>query len=100
MAQLEILKFPDLNLRKKCKPVEKVTDEFVQLANDMLVTMYANRGIGLAAAQVNRQIRLIVIDTRRRSTDGGHETRSDEDEFDEGELRGELGDPEFEKNIA
>lgn len=64
MAKLEILKYPDARLRKKCLPVEKVTPELRQLAKDMLETMYDAKGIGLAAAQVNQQVRLVVIDIR------------------------------------
>lgn len=64
MAKLEILKFPDPRLRKKGIAVEKVTPELQQLAKDMLETMYDSRGIGLAAAQVDKQVRLIVLDTR------------------------------------
>jgi peptide deformylase len=64
MAILEILKFPDPRLRLKCLPVKAVTPELVQFANDMFETMYSFSGIGLAAAQVNRQIRLLVLDTR------------------------------------
>ncbi|MBX7231094.1 MAG: peptide deformylase [Bdellovibrionales bacterium] len=64
MAILEILKYPDPRLRKKCAPVKEVTAELKQLAQDMLETMYHARGIGLAAAQVNKQIRLVVIDIR------------------------------------
>lgn len=87
MALLEILKFPDPRLRKKCAPVDKVTPELQQFAKDMLETMYANRGIGLAAAQVNRQVRLVVIDTRKPSDD-------------EAELRYELGgESELEKAV-
>lgn len=66
MALLEILKFPDPRLRKHGQPVKAVTGELVQLSQDMLETMYDSRGIGLAAAQVNRQVRLIVVDTRPR----------------------------------
>lgn len=62
MAQMNILHFPDPRLRLKAKPIEKVTDEIRQLANDMLETMYEAPGIGLAATQVNEQKRLIVID--------------------------------------
>lgn len=61
---LEILKYPDPRLRKKCEPVEMVTPELKKLAEDMLETMYASRGIGLAAAQVNQQVRLLVADIR------------------------------------
>ncbi len=69
MAKLEILKFPDTRLRKKCKTVDKVTPAIQKLADDMLETMYDFRGIGLAAAQVNEQVRLIVLDTRRPEGD-------------------------------
>lgn len=64
MAILEILKFPDPRLRKKGVKVKEVTPELQQFAKDMLETMYASKGIGLAAAQVDKQIRLIVLDTR------------------------------------
>lgn len=64
MSKLEILKFPDPRLRKKGEPVRSVTPELKQLAQDMLETMYDSRGIGLAAAQVDKQVRLVVIDTR------------------------------------
>jgi peptide deformylase len=87
MAKLEILTFPDPRLRKKCKPVSKVDAEIKQLADDMLETMYASNGIGLAAAQVNRQVRVIVMDTRK--PDG-----------DEKELRYELGgETELERSV-
>jgi peptide deformylase len=64
MGKLEILKYPDPRLRKKCQPVESVNAELQQLAGDMLEVMYEARGIGLAAAQVNRQVRLLVADIR------------------------------------
>lgn len=62
MALLPILSFPDPRLRKIAQPIETVTDEILQLAKDMLETMYAAPGIGLAATQVDRHIQLIVID--------------------------------------
>ncbi len=62
MALLPILSFPDPRLRTKAKPVEQVNDEIRQLVNDMLETMYAAPGIGLAATQVDRHIQLIVMD--------------------------------------
>jgi len=62
MALLEILKFPDERLRTKARPVEAVTDETRQLLDDMLETMYAAPGIGLAATQVNVHQRIVVID--------------------------------------
>jgi peptide deformylase len=66
MALLEILKFPDPRLRKKGVAVKEVTPELKTFAQDMLETMYASKGIGLAAAQVDKQIRLITIDARPR----------------------------------
>ncbi|HHA19623.1 MAG TPA: peptide deformylase [Methylophaga sp.] len=63
MALLEILRFPDPRLRKKATSISAVSDDIRQLADDMLETMYAAPGIGLAANQVNIQKRLIVIDT-------------------------------------
>lgn len=62
MALLNILHFPDPRLRLKALPVEQVTDEIRQLAQNMLETMYDAPGIGLAATQVNEQKRIIVID--------------------------------------
>ena len=66
MAKLEVLKFPDPRLRHKGKPVPAVTPELKTLAEDMMETMYSFKGIGLAAAQVGREVRLLVTDTRPR----------------------------------
>lgn len=73
MALLEILKFPDPRLRQMCQPVDAVTDELRKFADDMLETMYHHRGIGLAAAQVNRQIRFLVTDTRHKDDRGRYD---------------------------
>lgn len=62
MAVLKILHFPDPNLRKKATPVEVIDAEIRKLGSDMLDTMYAEGGIGLAATQVNVQKRLLVMD--------------------------------------
>ncbi len=64
MAILSVLTFPDPRLRHKAKAIDKVTPEVEQLAADMLETMYAERGIGLAAIQVGVEKRLLVIDIR------------------------------------
>jgi peptide deformylase len=71
--KLEILKYPDTRLREISKPVDKVTAEYKKLAADMLETMYEAKGIGLAAPQVNKQIRLLVIDSRPRDTEGRYD---------------------------
>jgi peptide deformylase len=62
MAVLEILEFPDSRLRTTAKPVAEVTEQTRSLIDDMLETMYAAPGIGLAATQVNVHQRLLVID--------------------------------------
>jgi peptide deformylase len=62
MAILEILEYPDPRLRTKAQPVTTVDDAMRQLIADMLATMYAAPGIGLAASQVNVHKRLLVID--------------------------------------
>ena len=62
MAILEILQFPDPRLRQVCQPVAEVNAEIQQLVDDMVETMYAAPGIGLAAMQVNVAKRVIVID--------------------------------------
>ena len=49
-------------LRKKCKPVEKMTDRLNTLIDDMFDTMYAANGVGLAAPQVGILKRIVVID--------------------------------------
>ncbi|HSN17509.1 MAG TPA: peptide deformylase [Gammaproteobacteria bacterium] len=62
MAILNILHFPDPRLRIKAKPILAVTEAHRVLAADMLETMYAAPGIGLAATQVGVDQRLIVVD--------------------------------------
>ncbi len=62
MAQLTILEFPDPRLRTRASPVEVFDAALRQLIDDMLETMYAAPGIGLAATQVNVHRRLLVID--------------------------------------
>ena len=62
MALLNILHYPDPRLRKKALPVDAVTPEIQALVDDMLETMYDAPGIGLAATQVNVQLRVVVID--------------------------------------
>jgi len=66
MALLEILKHPDPRLRNKAKPVETVDATIAQITKDMLETMYSEKGIGLAATQVNIHQRIIVIDVSEK----------------------------------
>lgn len=62
MAKREIITAPDPRLRQVSKPVEKVDDGLRALMDDMLETMYAAPGIGLAAIQVGEPLRVIVMD--------------------------------------
>ncbi|MCB0343191.1 MAG: peptide deformylase [Pseudobdellovibrionaceae bacterium] len=82
MTLLEVLKFPDPRLRRRCEPVEKVTPELQQLAKDMLETMYSFNGIGLAAAQVDRTVRLLVVDTRPKNEEGKRYDNSEQTDLE------------------
>lgn len=62
MAQLPILCYPDPRLHTVAQPVAAVDERVRRLVADMLETMYAAEGIGLAATQVDEHERLIVID--------------------------------------
>ena len=69
MAILPILHFPDPRLRNPARPVARVDDELRTLLDDMLETMYAAPGIGLAAPQVDVSKRVIVIDISEERDD-------------------------------
>ncbi len=62
MAVRDIIIHPDPRLKKVCAPVEEVDERIRRLADDMLETMYAAPGIGLAAPQIGVTRRLIVMD--------------------------------------
>ncbi len=62
MAIKEILKYPDPFLREKAEPVSQVDAEVRRLMDDMLETMQANKGVGLAATQVGVGKRILVLD--------------------------------------
>jgi peptide deformylase len=59
---LDIVQYGHPVLRQRCRPVTSVDDSILQLAADMLETMVDANGVGLAAPQVNQDIRLAVID--------------------------------------
>lgn len=58
----KILTYGDPRLRRKARRVEAITAEIRQLASDMIETMHAANGIGLAATQIGRDLMLCVID--------------------------------------
>lgn len=63
MALLTILHYPDPRLRHRAEPVEIFDESLRRLAGDMAETMYAHRGVGLAAIQVGVRKRVVVVDT-------------------------------------
>ena len=63
MAKLKIVKEGDDTLRKVCKPVDKITPRVLQLLDDMVETMRAANGVGLAAPQVGILRRIVVVET-------------------------------------
>ena len=69
MTRLTILEYPDPRLRTKAVPVTAVDAPLRELIDDMFETMYAAKGIGLAATQVNVHRRLLVTDVSDGHTD-------------------------------
>jgi len=63
MAKLNILRYPDPRLHTVAKPVAAVDERIRRLVDEMLETMYAAEGVGLAATQVDVHERVIVMDT-------------------------------------
>ena len=59
---LPVLQYPDPRLRRESLPVTEITPEIRALVDDMVETMYARDGIGLAAPQVGVPLRLVVMD--------------------------------------
>lgn len=62
MARLEILEYPNPNLKIVATPVTAFNSELEAITSDMLETMYANDGCGLAATQVDIHQRIFVMD--------------------------------------
>ena len=66
MAKRPIILLPDPVLRRAAEPITSIDDEVRRLADDMLETMYAAPGVGLAAPQVGISRRLIVLDVSEK----------------------------------
>lgn len=62
MALLEIKKAGDPVLKEVCAPVKKIDKQLKKLMDDMAETMYQNDGVGIAAPQIGKAIRLVIID--------------------------------------
>jgi peptide deformylase len=61
---LEVVKYGHPALRKKGERIEKITPEIKRLIADMFETMYAAKGVGLAAQQIGKALQLTVLDVR------------------------------------
>jgi peptide deformylase len=71
MAYLEICTYPDSILKQISKPIEHMDSGLFRLIDDMAETMYDAPGIGLAANQVGKALRLLVVDLQRPEYDHG-----------------------------
>ena len=69
MSILDVFTVPDSRLRQKAQPVECVDDAIRRFMDDMLETMYASKGCGLAATQVGIGKRIIVMDLKHQYPD-------------------------------
>ena len=69
MAELQVLRFPDERLRTVAQPITEFTPELQTMIDDMFTTMDAERGVGLAATQVDYHHRLIVMDCSEERDD-------------------------------
>lgn len=70
MPVLPIVKEPDERLRQISRPIDVITPEIKQLAQDMLETMYNECGIGIAAIQVGQPVRMFILDVPRQEGEG------------------------------
>lgn len=73
MTELKIVTLPDEVLRAKARPVTKFDDALQTLIDDMIETMRAANGVGLAAPQIGRSIQLAVIETLPKSDEEGND---------------------------
>ncbi len=65
MTILPMVYAPDPRLRSKCEEVQEITEELKQFMDDMLETMYHQQGVGLAAPQVGKLVRIFVMDCKQ-----------------------------------
>lgn len=70
---LEIVKMPNDGLRQKTRPISKIDDEVQTLIDEMIETMREAQGVGLAAPQIGRNIKLAVIETLPKEDEEGNE---------------------------
>jgi peptide deformylase len=71
MAILDICTYPDPVLRQRAATIENIDGALIKLIDDMVETMYEAPGIGLAANQVGRLLRVVVVDLQRQEDNHG-----------------------------
>lgn len=81
MTVLEIVTLPDPILRQKARPVTGFDDDLQKLIDDMIETMRAANGVGLAGPQVNESLRLTVIETLPEVDEEGNEIEDSRELF-------------------
>lgn len=81
MAVLDVVKLPDSILRQKTYPVTKFDEELQQLIDDMIDTMRDAPGVGLAAPQIGKPLKLTVIETLADVDEDGNEIEGTRDLF-------------------
>ena len=79
MTVLHVIEAPDPFLKKKAVPIEKIDDSIKKLSEDMAETMIAYNGIGLAAPQVGKSIRMLVVHWTDRKLDCDDVKKKDDD---------------------
>ena len=67
MTILTVLRFPDPRLKTKASPVTEITDATLTIIDNMIATMYEEKGVGLAATQVDIHQRIVVMDVSENS---------------------------------
>lgn len=72
MSKLPLYEYPHPILHQKAQSVPKVDDALRKFLDDMLETMYADKGVGLAAPQVGVSKRIVVIDAEQRDEEGNY----------------------------
>jgi peptide deformylase len=73
MTELQIVTLPDEVLRKKGRPVTKFDDDLQVLIDNMIETMRAANGVGLAAPQIGQSLQLAVIETLPKADENGED---------------------------
>ena len=68
--KLEVVKYDAEILRKRALPVDEISPEIIQLAEDMIETMIDSNGVGLAAPQIGRSLRMFILRDEKEQEDG------------------------------